>query len=196
MAEKNMEIKKYIGIYDNVVPYEILSNLIKYCNFVNFEDTKVVSPDGINLINKKVRDVQGKNLVNIKTDSLTEMHWFNFLAKIFNETIKHYINDKKLLDCKIKSLNSIILLKYQNTGFYNWHVDHGTAVPRTLSMIFLLNNDYEGGDLCFKEGDGSNEITIDKRPNRIVIWPSNFLYPHTVKPVTKGTRYSVVCWAL
>ena len=24
----------------------------------------------------------------------------------------------------------------------------------------------------------------------------NFLYPHTVKPVTKGIRYSVVAWAL
>ena len=32
--------------------------------------------------------------------------------------------------------------------------------------------------------------------NRMIIWPSTFLYPHTVKPVTKGTRYSVVAWAL
>ena len=70
------------------------------------------------------------------------------------------------------------------------------TVPRTLSIIFLLNNDYEGGNLCFREPNGSNEIMIENIPNRIVLWPSNFLYPHTIKPVTKGTRYSIVCWGL
>ena len=32
-------------------------------------------------------------------------------------------------------------------------------------------------------------------PNRLIIWPSNFLFPHSVLPVTKGLRYSVVAWA-
>ncbi len=29
----------------------------------------------------------------------------------------------------------------------------------------------------------------------IVMWPSNFLWPHGVTEATKGTRYSAVCWA-
>jgi len=37
---------------------------------------------------------------------------------------------------------------------------------------------------------------MDKLKNRMLIWPSNFMYPHLVKPVTKGIRYSVVSWAL
>jgi predicted 2-oxoglutarate/Fe(II)-dependent dioxygenase YbiX len=69
-------------------------------------------------------------------------------------------------------------------------------IPRTMSCILLLNNDYEGGNLCFRNPDGSGEWEVEVKPNRMIIWPSNFLYPHTVKPVTKGKRYSVVAWAL
>ena len=31
-------------------------------------------------------------------------------------------------------------------------------------------------------------------PGRLVMWPSNFMYPHSVSPVTKGTRYAIVSW--
>ena len=62
-------------------------------------------------------------------------------------------------------------------------------------MIYLLNNDYEGGELCFKELKTEEESIVEKRANRLIIWPSNFIFPHTVKPVTKGIRYSIVGWA-
>jgi predicted 2-oxoglutarate/Fe(II)-dependent dioxygenase YbiX len=39
-------------------------------------------------------------------------------------------------------------------------------------------DDYE---IKFKAGD-------------LIIFPSIFLYPHLVKPVKKGTRYSFVSW--
>ena len=65
-----------------------------------------------------------------------------------------------------------------------------------MSCILLLNNDYEGGNLCFRNPDGSGEWEVEVKPNRMIIWPSNFLYPHTVKPVTRGKSYSVVAWAL
>ena len=57
-------------------------------------------------------------------------------------------------------------------------------------------DDYEGGDLCFKDIKNNQELIIEKQKNRLIVWPSNFMYPHSVKPVTKGTRYSVVSWAV
>jgi predicted 2-oxoglutarate/Fe(II)-dependent dioxygenase YbiX len=193
-----MDLKKYIGIYDDFIPYSVISNLLKYCNDVNFEKARIINnhndPNGIE--DTSVRKTMTRNLSNILTTSYTEMHWANYLTKTFFASIQVFKKDKKIIDFNVKNISNIALLKYENTGFYTWHVDHDKAAPRTMSMIFMLNNDYEGGELCFREPDGNNEITVEKKANRLIIWPSNFLYPHTVKPVTKGTRYSVVCWAL
>ena len=59
-----------------------------------------------------------------------------------------------------------------------------------LSVLGSLNDDYKGGELVFW-----NDTAIDLRAGEIMIFPSNFLYPHEVKPVTEGTRYSFVSWA-
>ena len=97
---------------------------------------------------------------------------------------------------KFLKIKTIDVLKYKEGGFYKYHVDHFDKEPRTFSCILLLNNDYEGGELCFRYPDTTREWTVEKKAGRIIVWPSNFLYPHSVKPVTKGTRYSVVSWAV
>jgi len=59
----------------------------------------------------------------------------------------------------------------------------------TLSILGSLNDDYEGGDLIFWKQE-----KIELKAGSIMIFPSNFMYPHKVMPVTKGTRYSYVSW--
>ena len=59
-----------------------------------------------------------------------------------------------------------------------------------LSFILNFNDDYEGADLFFWED------TIAKLgKGDIIMFPSNFLFPHGVTEATKGKRYSGVCWA-
>ena len=58
-----------------------------------------------------------------------------------------------------------------------------------LSIIGILNDDYEGGELIMFE-----DKKIDTKKGDLLIFPSNFLYPHKVTPVTKGVRYSYVSW--
>ena len=57
-----------------------------------------------------------------------------------------------------------------------------------LSIIGVLNDDYEGGELMFHDKE------YETKTGDVIIFPSSFLYPHMVKPVTKGTRYSFVSW--
>jgi hypothetical protein len=59
-----------------------------------------------------------------------------------------------------------------------------------LSILGLLNDDFEGGQLIFFE-----DKKINIKQGDLLIFPSNFLYPHIVEPVTKGTRYTYVSWA-
>ena len=59
----------------------------------------------------------------------------------------------------------------------------------TLSVIGILNDDYEGGELIMFE-----DKKINTKKGDLLIFPSNFLYPHEITPVTKGVRYSYVSW--
>ena len=76
------------------------------------------------------------------------------------------------------------------------HCDHihslfdGTrkGVP-ILSIIGILNDDYEGGELIMFE-----DKKIDTKKGDLLIFPSNFLYPHEITPVTKDVRYSYASW--
>ena len=58
-----------------------------------------------------------------------------------------------------------------------------------LSIIGILNDDYGGGELIMFE-----DKKIDTKKGDLLIFPSNFLYPHEITPVTKGVRYSYVSW--
>ena len=86
---------------------------------------------------------------------------------------------------------------WEKNNFFKPHVDHGSDHPRTISLIYLLNNDYEGGDLIFFDQTKNNEeYVVEKKANRAIIFPSNFIFKHTVTPVKKGTRFSIVGWGL
>lgn len=185
-----MDIQNFIQTYDNVLPEKPLANLLRYCEVVKFEKSKIIR-GGKNEENFNIRRTYIKNFFNTGP-SMTETHWCNVLLNRFNTSFFTYL--KKFSPDNDVMTTDISLLKYEKGGFYDWHVDHATYSPRTLSGIYMLNDNYEGGNLCFKFGD--KEKVMDVVSNRIVVWPSNFLYYHTVKPVTKGTRYSVVSWAL
>jgi PKHD-type hydroxylase len=72
---------------------------------------------------------------------------------------------------------------------------------RKISMTCNLNvpGDYDGGNLKFDFGhhtDGSQYHECEEiRPQgSIVVFPS--FVDHTVTPITRGTRYSMVLWCL
>ena len=114
---------------------------------------------------------------------------------------------------------SIQFTKYELNDFYDWHTDGGSdhnfiynndntevemfyGKVRKLSMTVNLNNpdEYKGGDFKFNLGptvEGKNTIiTCEeiKPKGSIIVFPS-FMF-HTVTPVTRGERYSLVMWTL
>ena len=187
-----MELKNFVTVYDDVMPLNILSSLIKFANKSQFKKA------GVSLDNTEDFNIRRTYTLHLSnhSNSMSCCHWFNLLYILFNNHLQKYAKNNNVLDFAYKEIKDIEVLKYQETGFYTWHTDHFAEIPRTMSCILLLNNDYEGGNLCFRNPDGSGEWEVEVKPNRMIIWPSNFLYPHTVKPITKGTRYSVVAWAL
>ena len=93
-------------------------------------------------------------------------------------------------------MTEIRLNRYGEGRDMKEHNDHISSIFKTkdrgipiLSIIGLLNDDFEGGELYI------NNKPIDFKRGDVLIFPSNFVYPHKVKPVTKGERYSYVSWA-
>ena len=137
--------------------------------------------------NKKMRDVKGCELTS---DISTDL--FIYIKK----EIERLYNFYKVKFPKLQSsrINQIDLLKYSVGGKHNLHIDFDAGTHRNLSVIMNLNNDYEGGDLIFAD-QKNNEIKRFKlSKGSIVFFPSNFMYPHMIEPIKKGTRYSIVSW--
>ena len=107
--------------------------------------------------------------------------------------------------------------KYKQGQYYDWHCDSwekGYDEPKTfshgkirkLSMTCQLTDgsEYSGGELEFDfrqydppqrdESKHLKKVTEILPKGSIIVFPS-FVW-HRVKPVTKGTRYSLVVWHL
>ena len=71
---------------------------------------------------------------------------------------------------------------------------------RKLSVTISLNdpNEYDGGDLQFDLGphraDRYHSCTEIRPKGSVIVFPSHIY--HQVTPITRGTRYSLVCWNL
>jgi len=189
-----MLLNSFILQVSNLINLKTISTLIRYSNTRSFEKA-AVGVEGY-VINEKIRKV-GRYVLSNTSKSLTDCHWNNFLNKEIVSAMNMYrekVNLSKYMG-SIRNTNQIEILKYEKTNHYDFHVDGGTGFDRVLSAILFLNNDYKGGELSFKTLADDQETIFKPIPGSLIIWPSNFLYPHCVKPVTEGTRYTVVAWA-
>ena len=104
--------------------------------------------------------------------------------------------------------------KYKLNQFYDWHADawesaydnpsnpdtHGKIRKLSVTCSLSAPEDYEGGELEFDfrntdpDKQSIRKCAEIKPRGSIVVFPS-FVW-HRVKPVTKGTRYSLVIWNL
>jgi len=95
-----------------------------------------------------------------------------------------------------KGFNPIRFNRYKDNQIMSKHIDHihnlftgeRRGIP-ILSIVGVLNDDYEGGQFIMFD-----DYEIKFKAGDLIIFPSVFLYPHLVKPVKKGTRYSFVSW--
>jgi hypothetical protein len=86
--------------------------------------------------------------------------------------------------------------KYAVGTMMRGHYDHihdlfdGTikGIP-IVSIVANLNEDYEGAEFYCRDK------IIPLTTGDILLFPSNFMFPHGVTECTKGTRYSFVSWA-
>lgn len=125
-----------------------------------------------------------------------ESFYNELLKKMVHHTIREYIDELNISWFQgWKGFSNIRYNKYDVGTKMNLHCDHIHSIfdgqlkgIPTLSVLGSLNSDYTGGDflLC------GEKITINT--GEVLVFPSNFMYPHEVTTVNSGTRYTFVTW--
>ena len=109
---------------------------------------------------------------------------------------KHSVPGEKTQGPWLSKFSPIRFNRYQVGTMMREHYDHihsifdgqMKGVP-IVSIVANLNEDYEGSEFYCR----GEEIKL--KTGDILLFPSNFMYPHEVREATKGTRYSFVSWA-
>jgi predicted 2-oxoglutarate/Fe(II)-dependent dioxygenase YbiX len=178
----------YICEIENVVPPELCARILQ--EYGPTQEWKAAAV-GDNSVARNIRNVDslGVSLPDvINKNPAVRKALDTELFACASAAIRAY-NERFPL-AKIEQDSGYDLLRYEEGQFYTEHVDSFKAQPRAISCSFSLNEDYEGGGFAFFGRD----LIFKPKLGSALMFPSNFMYPHEVMPVTKGLRYSVISW--
>jgi len=141
-----------------------------------------------------------------RDDSQEVVEFLSFLEKSKDRYLLKYLVEYPLAYKNIwwKVKGHIVSYSIENGGkFLGQHSDtsadyaYGFEHPRdqlatrnTLTALVYFNDDFTGGEHYF------NYLDITYKPNKgdILMFPSNFIAAHEIKPITSGSRYSYLGW--
>ena len=202
-----MNLEYYYWYFKSAIPPKICDDIIEYGKSQQEQIALTGDYDPNKVSDDDIKDVSKKRKSNIVW---MDDRW------IYKE-IQPYIHQANVnagWNFQWDFSESCQFTKYKLNQFYDWHCDSWSQPYnkpedlnthnkiRKLSVTVSLSDEteYEGGDFEFdfrNDDKGSNQPQICKeiRPKgSVVVFPS-FVW-HRVKPVTSGTRYSLVIWSL
>ena len=186
---------QFIVEFKNFLPKGENLRLHKLCKeHFEFNPAQVNDGEDKGRVDTNIRVTEMINLGNsLQEKSMTKVFWANYLSNRLTAAMTKYGSITNT-DFSVH-ISDIQLLRYNNNGFYKTHIDDSKFTERRLSCVHLINDDYEGGELCFSTGEKGELFPIKVESNKLIVFPSSFLFPHGVQKVTKGIKYSMVSWA-
>jgi len=185
---KNTKLEDYIYIVKNALSNDLCDETLKeYKNTYEWKATAV----GMGNIKTDTRNCQKiyiSDQVTIQKNKEVRSNLDKYIFDGASKCINEY--NEKFIHCRVQQDSGYELLRYSENCFYKQHVDSFKEHPRSVSCSFILNDDFEGGEFAFFD----RELKYKLKKGDALMFPSNFMYPHEVMPVTKGTRYSIVTW--
>jgi PKHD-type hydroxylase len=207
-----MNLQNYYYYFQSALTPRFCDELIKYG--ISQQEQLALTGGQTNKINEG-KDLKEEDIIDLKKKRDSNIVWLNdrWIYKEIQPFI-HQANQLAGWNFDWDFSESCQFTKYKLNQFYDWHCDSWEAPYanpdnkdtngkiRKLSVTCSLSNpeDYEGGELEFDfRNMDPDKPTIKKcaeiKPRgSIVVFPSHVW--HRVKPVTKGTRYSLVIWNL
>jgi hypothetical protein len=205
------EIAPGIIVYSNVIPkseslYKDIENGIIDCKLQ--WSAAEVKESSNPMVNTKTRDTSSigipymgkvQNTITAYKPIPTNLSEFNkisedFFIKINNIFFENFdpIEKDYMATYGIGSEwhDSYGILKYGAGQQFINHIDDHPSYPRRVSTVYYLNENYKGGEINFPRFN----ITFKPKANQMIIFPSTYVYNHSVSRVIEGERYAVVSW--
>ena len=177
-------LKDYIKIYDDVLDHHICKQIVESADESTFTKATVrKNKESTEGVVKKDRNCYNKWL-----DKQFENVVFNSIGKILNlyqNDINTFAEGADGIDTGYNHL----IYKGNERGKYETHTDSFKNYPRLLSISILLNDNFDGGNFCFFD-----EYVIEKKVGSAIAFPSNFMFPHAILPVSNGDRHAIITW--
>lgn len=185
---KNDQLKNYVQVYKNVVDKEILEGTVNQLKEKNF-DLHAFYNDASKQYYHNEKELSSYYRDDILTNrALMQYTW---------EAIQFYVGNLNFAWWTGWAGHTPLKYnKYAPGTKMTEHCDHIKDIfdgerkgAPILTVLTLLNDDFKGGEfVMFKD----EEYKLNA--GDIIVFPSNFLYPHRVNEVTEGVRYSCVSW--
>ena len=186
------KVSDYIYV-TNVIPPQICESVLKDIRGREWQKHSWYSYGKDDYHSEQYKELDVQNTTQALQDTLGHF--------IFQALQEYMVKYGKQTDERIKSFvrtfTPIRFNRYSTGTMMREHYDHihslfdgqRKGIP-ILSILGVLNEGYEGGEFVFP---GILEVPL--KAGDVMVFPSNFMYPHEVKEVTKGERYTFVAWA-
>jgi len=183
-------IKDYVKVYENFLDKELCDSTIKSIEsnewkkhhyYTDRNDEKITFDTDLSVCYPQ----------NCNQEVINTKIWYaieKYVLHDFEEFDPHFAGWEGFSRVRFNRYDVTNEMRYHNDHIKSLFDGKRKGIP-ILSVVGALNDDYEGGDFLMW-GDTKIELPAGS----IMIFPSNFLYPHQVTPVTKGVRYSYVSW--
>jgi PKHD-type hydroxylase len=207
-----MNLQNYYYYFQSALTPRFCDELIKYG--ISQQEQLALTGGQTTKINEG-KPLDDKDIVDLKKKRDSNIVWLNdrWIYKEIQPFI-HQANKLANWNFDWDFSESCQFTKYKLNQFYDWHCDSWESAyankdnPDTFGKIRKLSvtcslsspEDYEGGELEFDfrnmdpDKQSVRKCAEIKPRGSIVVFPSHVW--HRVKPVTKGTRYSLVIWNL
>jgi predicted 2-oxoglutarate/Fe(II)-dependent dioxygenase YbiX len=189
--DKNLE--SYVKVYKGLIDKKECTKAIKELKTKKWQQHTFYSPKNDEDVNQS-----GSRELDV-TEDVPSNHDY-MMQKVWESLHQYVTKDMNFTWWNgWHGFSSIRYNMYKKNRVMAEHCDHihslfgrggvPTGIP-VLTILAGLNDNYEGGEFIMWQDTEFRLGTGD-----VMVFPSNFLFPHRVEEVTKGTRYSFVSWS-
>ena len=178
-------MEHFIRFYDQIIAPEVCEQAI-----ARFDASADTSPG-------RVLKSDGNTAVDLSVKRTTELiisgrpQWNDIETALqagFVECVNRYASEFPHIESMSGNMTSEVfrLKKYEQDGFFDWHIDSGGKnQARVIAIQFYLNDVHQGGATEFKFQD----TAVAAVQGRVAIFPTLWTYLHRGAPVISNEKY-------